>query len=704
MKSGYPHVPAFRLAVLLIAGILVQMELALPTNTISIFFLASLIILSILFFTGLANKTLLGLKMQGATLIFVSVLVGCMLVNVHNPLERNNYFGKYLEGANSFTCRVTDIPEEKEKTIKLVVEVTEANTETGLLPVSGKAIIYLDKKLLNIHIPEYGSVLIARNNFQLPPEATNPGGFNYRKYLSAKGIYYTAYLKESEFITTDKFQKDFFWSLIFTSREYFTNQLIKYIPSINSQGVALALILGNRTLLDMDTRDSFAHTGTMHVLAVSGLHVGIFYAILEMLFNTIPFFRKKLKNKSRFIKPLIIVACIWFYACITGLSPSIFRSAVMFTILAFGRLEGQHINSYNVLAASAIILMFINPFMILEVGFQLSFLAVLGIVAYQPPMYKLWKIKNQIGKYIWSLTTVSMAAQMGTVPVTIFYFHQFPNYFLLTNIIAIPVAFLILVAGVFLFCVSWIPVAGIIAGGVLHFFITILTTCMSFAETIPGALTEYMHWNIYQTLAMYCVAICLALMLATKQKDYLYGLLVSFIVFFAITIQQKIHLQKNRTLAFLQIKNTTAIAWYDGNELHILGNEKINQVSPAFTYTIKPLMQQFRVKHFNYHCLDSNNMSDNYILSDNVLICGNNSVYHLQSNQLPEKMMEKIDYLLISNNPFLSLEKTAEIFPGAAWIFDNTNSYKSISYWEKYCSQKAIAFHSILQEGAMIIE
>ena len=177
----------------------------------------------------------------------------------------------------------------------------------------------------------------------------------------------------------------------------------------------------------------------MHVLAVSGLHVGIIFFILNFLLTPLNRNKRLLK-----IKLFLLVGALWFYAFLTGLSPSVMRSCTMFSFIVVGENLNKRTNIYNTLAASAFLLMLINPLIIFGAGFQLSYIAVISIVFFQPRLAALVAVKNRILKYVWDLFTVSVAVQIGTAPISIFYFHQFPVYFWLSNFIVIPGAALIL--------------------------------------------------------------------------------------------------------------------------------------------------------------------------------------------------------------------------------------------------------------------
>ena len=216
------------------------------------------------------------------------------------------------------------------------------------------------------------------------------------------------------------------------------------------QTVLSALMLGVRTDMSPEILHAYMSTGAMHILAVSGLHVGILYLVLGWCLF---FMRGRILS---FLKTLIIVVCIWFYAFMTGFSPSIERAAIMFSILAIARQFSMTANIYNTLAATAFISLVINPMDVFDVGFQLSYLAIIGIVYFSDLCNRWWNPQMLLLSKPWQMLTVSISAQILTLPLTMYYFGQIPIYFLLTNIIAIPVSFFVMILGIIIIPVAFV--------------------------------------------------------------------------------------------------------------------------------------------------------------------------------------------------------------------------------------------------------
>ncbi|MDX5326984.1 MAG: competence protein ComEC family protein [Bacteroidota bacterium] len=277
-----------------------------------------------------------------------------------------------------------------------------------------------------------------------PSPPANPGQFDYPKYLRHQGIEKVGYVSDGAILPIP----DHASSLVRTAvilRRYCIRMLEKGIRDPVNLKVAEALLLGYKKDLDDETRASFSRTGTLHVLAVSGLHVGVIFLLL----------RWALQKAGRGIRVGIILPILWFYALFTGWSPSVVRAATMFSLLAISEWMGRETHPLQTILVSAFILLCIDPFMLFSLGFQLSYGAVIGIITLQRPIANgfLDKFPNA-PKRVVDLACVSLAAQCGTLPLSLFYFHQFPTYFLLSNFIVVPLVSLILYTGLGLLSLS----------------------------------------------------------------------------------------------------------------------------------------------------------------------------------------------------------------------------------------------------------
>lgn len=692
-------VPAFRIILPLVAGIL--SSLLLEIN----FYLAILLFaLSFLHFSwfNFSRKLAISYKkryLRGFSTQIAFFFSGILLVQLHDPENYKVYYGNILEENSIAKARITAIPEYRLKTIKLSVEIERIYNGVSETGCFGKAIIYVkNDSVLNQEF-QYGEIIILKNEFRRPDLPKNPHEFNYRRYLETQGVLFTSFIQPNEYVKTGEINAKWQWRIIFGSRIYFENLLKRYLPDGDIEGVASALLLGARSSISDEVRDAFANTGTMHILAVSGLHVGILYFIIEWLFNIIPYFNSNKRNAKAYKYGFILII-IWFYAAITGLSPSVSRSAIMFTFLIVGKLYLQKINSFNILAASAIPLLIINPYMITQVGFQLSYLAIFGILTFQPAISNLLHPRNPISKYIWSMLTVSIGAQLGTVPITIYYFHQFPNYFLLSNVLAIPISFVILVTGLVFFVFSPFHLISVYTGKILAVTISALNSSVSIVDSIPGALTDNLSLNTYEMLFMSLSFILAGWFILSKDKRFLFYTLLSVSFLFTCMGLRKLYDTNQESTIFYSLNKGSAICIQYGGRAMIFSEKLMNDTSEDFNFHIRPDLVSKHISKFEfYNIYDSSlqviNIEDglNLVNLNNKSICIIDSVYHdIQLNEIPT------DIVYIINNPFINMENLYENFGNAIFVFDETNNSKSRNFWRKDFVRQNVIFKDLSKE------
>ncbi len=309
----------------------------------------------------------------------------------------------------------------------------------------------------------------------------NPGEFNMELFWKTKGIRTMCFIDENSFKLIDRFERNFFQEFIYSLQTSFNKMLESHLDGENL-AVAKAIILGDKSMLDSETKNSFSATGAMHVLAVSGLHIGL---ILQILMEVAKFFSRIISRKRAILSILVL---LWIYSILTGFSPSVIRSIFMFTILVLAQFFGKEQNNINSLFFSAFVLLLFQPMFLFDIGFQLSYLAMVGIYTLYRPIENWYQPKNKIIKYFWQGTAVGFAAQCMTVPLTLYYFHQFPNYFAIANLGLMVVSGLVLGLGIALFALHFIPLIGKLTGFLLMISIAGMLWFIQWVEHLPGAV------------------------------------------------------------------------------------------------------------------------------------------------------------------------------------------------------------------------
>ncbi len=532
IKMNWHEYPIVRLLVPFLLGIscfLQFPDLALPWQV-------NLLTLAILAFLAWPRKYLFPYRhryFSGLFIYFSFFLLGFSISQNQQPSNKTDYIGNYADSSTFLLARITEAPVRKAKSIKLLVDIEKASSEKSIVNTTGLAILYLKPDSL-ANLLEYNDYIIIRKQLSLVRPPGNPDEFDYKNYLYQDGIKYTAYLNSGDWQRSSITSFGNIKSLSNKIRHVLLEQLQKHNIKNAEFSVAAAMLLGVRSNLSPELQKAFSGAGAMHILCVSGLHVGIIYMLLNFLLS----FLNPLK-KGKKIKIILIILSIWLYALITGLSPSVVRAATMFSFIGIGQNLRRHVNIYNTLAASAFILLIFNPFLISNVGFQLSYAAVIAIVTLQRPLQDLWTPGPGIVFRIWQLICVSVAAQIGTAPLALYYFHNFPNYFLLTNLIVIPAAFIIFIGGiVVLFFFWWNDLADIL-GLLLAKIIQGLNFLVTSIESIPGAVSSNNYISTTELIILILLSILIPAMLLRKSRKLLFINLLLLILFLLADIHEQ---------------------------------------------------------------------------------------------------------------------------------------------------------------------
>jgi competence protein ComEC len=380
----------------------------------------------------------------------------------------------------SYLGRVNRHDFEKPNSFENQLDIIAYSDGLGWKESKGKVLIYhKSKKPL---LP--GQFILVEKSPEKIPAPIFPNEFDYSGFLARKDIHYRQYIGEKfTLIDSSQVHASAYWLANF--RKNMAEIIEAKVPNPESQQIAAALLLGQKETLDKEIKDAYAETGTMHILAVSGLHVGIVFAILLFPLKGI-----KLNPGQRKIYLIAVILLIWTYAMLTGFSPSVIRAASMFSLFTAGQMRKRKPSSFNILAFSAVLMITLDPGVIFEVGFQLSYAAVSGILLIQPLIVRFWLPPNRVLEYAWQLTAVSIAAQLATFPLSVYYFHIFPTYFLIANLFIIPLSFLVMSVGIPFLVLSWVPVLSDGLGWVVSGMIWLQNSITRTVQFFPGGNLE----------------------------------------------------------------------------------------------------------------------------------------------------------------------------------------------------------------------
>lgn len=395
---------------------------------------------------------------------------------------------EWLDEPHSFQARITDYPVERAKTYRLTAEMT-AVYDTAWQATKGRIFLYMAKDTA-VAALQPDDIIVFRSKVRRPDSL---GTFNYATYLRRKGIAGTAYVRAKQWHLAGKSSHRSLRIAAVRLQHRLVERYREVGISGNELGTLAALTLGYREELDPSIRQSFQRAGAAHVLAVSGLHTGIIYAVLWALLTGFGLWRPLYEQKwRRWILSGCIIVAMWGYALLTGLTPSVVRSVIMVTIMQAAYMCYRNPLSLNSVAAAAFLILMVRPTDLYSVSFQLSFAAVTAIMLICPkaihiPIDNRW-ISRPVD-WVANLMMVSIAAQLGTMPFTLYYFRQCSNYFLLTNVVVIFLATIITMLAFALLTVGWIPGVGEILAVVVKWLVGALNSVTAWIEGLPGAVT-----------------------------------------------------------------------------------------------------------------------------------------------------------------------------------------------------------------------
>jgi len=604
-------IPFIRLLVPLVLGIFVS--LYLPLNILVVYFV--LIFCFVLYILLNSKKTSVQLfKDQiyiGITVSLLFFLLGYLRAFYHNDQTQPNYFAdkvapKYLE------LVVDDGIVEKAKFYRCYAKVIGVLDSSKQFTSSQGSILFYLRKGQGISKPEVGNHYLVNSNFNEIPSPANPEAFDYKRYLSYHNIYCQLFADSSNCVKSNSITTSIYRSACHL-RDNTLTILKKNILNTQALGVAEALLMGYKDDLDPDITAAFMRTGTLHVLAVSGMHAGIIYLILAFL--TKPLTRSKW---GKYLQVALLLVGIWLYAFMTGLSSSVLRASVMFSFIAIGKLYRHHVNVYNNIYASAFLLLIFNPRFIVDVGFQLSYLAVLGIIFIQPMVQKWYQPRFWLDKYIWSLVSVSLAAQLLTFPISLFYFHQFPNYFILSNLLIIPITSIILVGLICLVAVGSLPVLASFIGVLLNYLLEFNNWLVLSIDKLPYSYINGLNLNIFPMLLLYAI-ICFAIIVSVHRVKWAaQALLATILLFFCIRFGEHYYHYKQKIIVVHQIKGHDVYSCIDGKTAYLLSDSNFLSNESSIKFFIEPFYWKQGVTKIQKCDLNKSFVSTNIIYDKNV--------------------------------------------------------------------------------------
>ncbi|SHG63346.1 ComEC/Rec2 family competence protein [Winogradskyella jejuensis] len=618
----------------------------------------------------------------GGLVVSIFVLLGILRTQLYDEtIQPSHYINSKIDYSNyqDFQLKIIERLKPDNYNLKYIAEIISLND----IKASGKVLLNLqkDSTLYDLGIGEF---YFTNSQLSQVSGPKNPFQFDYRNYLKKRNIHHQIYLDSNELIKLEGHSTSIAtYADAFRTQVNFKLEKAGFKP--DTLAIINALLLGQRQDISPEIYNNYVNAGTIHILAVSGLHVGIIFIILTYLLRPL----HRLKYGKHILKPILILLVLWSFAFIAGLSPSVTRAVTMFSIITFAQFLRRPTNIYNTITISAFILLFLKPIYLFDVGFQMSYLAVLAIVSIQPMLYKLWTPNYKVVDYFWQIFTVTIAAQLGVAPISLFYFHQFPGLFFVSNLVIIPVLGVILGVGILVILLALIDILPSILAKGFGFIIESLNNFIAWIAQFENFLLRDISFSIYHVLASYLMIISGLYLFKQKSVKSIHYSLFSVLLFSCVLIYTK---HKN---------STNELVIYNKTRATILGKKADHQLVVYHNLDSNTIQHEKTLKNYEVGHFINSTIYDRLELvysfkNEKILLVDSLGVYNTKNF--------KADYILLKDSPKINLNRLIDSLQPKQIIADASNYKSYVERWKQTCRDKKIPFHSTYEKGAFIFK
>ncbi|QYJ69417.1 ComEC/Rec2 family competence protein [Flavobacterium litorale] len=607
-----------------------------------------------------------------------ALVLGIWVASLHYAPNHNAHYTRMIDDSEKPTIKgyISERIKPNNFSEKYYLKVQAVNGQYA----TGKILVTASKKkfpeLLNA-----GDIIVIYDSPQPITKAGNPYQFDYAAYMERQNIFHQIKLKSNHIKAGQLKNTDYYI-------ECFRNDLISsfnqhnYSPKV--MNVIKALLLGQRQDMDKDINQDYIDAGVIHILAISGLHIAILFYIINLILKPLTRFRKK----GRLIQLLLILAFLWSFAIVAGLSASVVRAVVMFSFVSIGLYFNRNANTFNSIAVSMLVLLLAKPSFLFDVGFQLSYAAVFSIVWLQPLYRKIKISKYKVVNYFADVVVISLVAQLGVLPLTLYYFGQFPALFPIANIVAIPAVTVVLVMGIVVVIINYIySNLALLVGKVLAFLIECMNGFIGWIASFKGLVIKDISFTLPLTASLYGIIIAAVLWGFQKKYKRTVALLCAIILFQSIYIVTK--WQRTNSNEFVVFNNwansliaykQSGITYFYSNDSIALENWNLKAYAKgnfADSVTVLPLQHTFWYKQ------------------KRILVVDSLKIYETGINP---------DIVVLRQSTGVNLQRLIETTKPKVIVADATNYQGSINRWKATCNKNKIPFHATAEKGSYILK
>ena len=630
-------------------------------------------------------------RKSGYSFSLFLMLAGLTSFLIHTQKLQSDLEAIDLSKCEAYEAIVKTLPEKRTKTLRLELAIEK-------IRIKGNWENHKVRALVNIPmdaevVPEPGNRLVVSGAPERPMAPLNPNEFDYRRYLWNKGIVWTDYLTEGSYqVFKNENHSSFITKWTTSVSQWADKTFRKHIQDDSSYGLVKAMLLGRRDDLHSDQVDDYTTSGTVHILSVSGMHVAIMFMVLSYMLGWL----KRLKG-GKFVYLITLTVFLSFYALVTGLPPSVQRATAMCIVFIIAETFVRKQLSINTLAISALLILALDPHALFDLGFQLSFLAMAGIFLFYKPMEAIWQPSGLVAKFFWQITMLSLAAQLATFPLSLYYFHQFPFYFWLVNPFVIFFTNILLPASMVLLLFSLIPfdLLQLIADFVVHWSAYLTNISVAVPKLLPGYLINNLYLDVPEVILLY--AIMFGMWYAYQSRRFQVirysGLLVVVLVVYAVS--QSLQGFYSSLAMIHSVPRHSVLSFKEGDKLFIISDSSFVSDEEAYNFRIKNYAINQGVLETVYLAGKGQYQGREFAMKSTA----NGEVINWNDKLLwrGSPVLGKFDYVLISegNSNLLSSGNTTFLLGGEI-------RGRKAEKWQEYFQSKNNHFHD-LTNGALLL-
>lgn len=667
--------PLARITIGFILGLLFAFYVHPSISAVFIALITSVSIFVLFYFLS-KKRTKLSLYF-GVGTYFLSFIIG-----ISTQIAHTDYFQKsnYIHNTTIFEQPhfISLTIREKMKSSPFSDRYLAIVNHIGQKEQTGRIILNIQNDSLH-HNLQVGNSLLIKGTLTRNKPPNNPNQFDFGKYLENKQIYAQLYADVADIKIGSKIEKNI-WYYSSKLRTRIIRNLEKNNFNKTELNVAIALIMGQQQDISPDIIRDYQYAGAVHILSVSGLHIGFILLFVTFILKPIPN-----TKRGSFIKLIAILISLSLFGIIAGLAPSVVRSVTMFSFVAIGNHLRRSVNIYHTLLVSVLLILLFEPSFLFDVGFQLSYIALFFIIWLQPLLSSIWKPKYKVSKYIWDILTVSFAAQIGTLPLSIYYFHQFPGLFFITNLLIIPLLSIIMLLGVLVMLLAAFNMIPVFLSQLLEWSIYYLNKIINAIASLEQFIIQDIPLHFYLLISSYLLLFTIIIWFKKPSFNKLALVLISILIlqFSYFKIQWKI--QTEQELVVFNSKKSTLIAERKGENILIYGNDSILKTAQK-----NSLLKSYRIG--NLSTLEQKKRLQNFIFFNGK------KIFVLDSSGIYPKNIQP-DIIVLTQSAKINLDRLFQEMKPKLVIADASNFKNIQKLWKASCGKQKIPFHATGEKG-----